>query len=123
MAARNVSDPDLRRAAVDLALAGERPRKEIAEEFGITVSTLARWVRQEREDEAPAPEISAHCADLAADLIRGSDFAQYCDGTHEPARSPPGRVYARQAATEAEVAFTRLENGSPAAGLTDGYAI
>ncbi len=48
---------EFKREAVRLALTSGRPRTEIAEDLGIGLSSLTRWVGQYRTEEAP-PEIA-----------------------------------------------------------------
>ena len=55
-----------KREAVRLAWASGRPRAEIAEDLGVGLSSLTRWVSQYRGDETP-PEIKD---DLQAELKR-----------------------------------------------------
>lgn len=45
--------PEFRREAVGLALTSGRTRREIADDLGIGLSTLTRWVRQDRDAEEP----------------------------------------------------------------------
>ncbi len=47
---------EFKREAVRLALSGGRPRAEIAEDLGVGLSSLARWIGQFRDEEMP-PEI------------------------------------------------------------------
>jgi transposase len=58
--------PEFRRVAVRLALTSGRTRREIAEDLGIGLSTLTRWVGREREVSEPAEAP----ADLYAELKR-----------------------------------------------------
>lgn len=62
----NRPTPEFRREAVRLALTSGRPRREIAEDLGIGLSTLTRWLSQERDVSEPndAP------VDLHAELKR-----------------------------------------------------
>ena len=62
----NRPTPEFRREAVRLALTSGRPRREIAEDLGIGLSTLTRWLGQERDASEPneAP------VDLHAELRR-----------------------------------------------------
>ena len=57
---------EVRREAVRLALTSGRTRREIAEDLGIGLSTLARWLGQERD----VRESSEVPADLHAELKR-----------------------------------------------------
>ena len=57
---------EFKREAVRLALTSGRPRAEIAEDLGIGLSSLTRWVGQYRGEETP-PEIDG---DLRAELKR-----------------------------------------------------
>lgn len=50
----NSPTPEFRREAVRLALASGRTRKEMADDLGIGLSTLTRWVGRYRGDEALA---------------------------------------------------------------------
>lgn len=45
----NRPTPEFRREAVRLALSSGRTRREIAEDLGIGLSTLMRWLGQERD--------------------------------------------------------------------------
>ncbi|PTN00744.1 transposase [Rhodovulum imhoffii] len=65
----NRPTPEFRREAVRLALTSGRTRREIAEDLGIGLSTLTRWLSQERDasDPSEAP------VDLHAELKRLSD--------------------------------------------------
>lgn len=45
--------PEFRREAVRLALTSGRTRREIAEDLGIGLSTLTRWVGRERDVSEP----------------------------------------------------------------------
>jgi transposase len=58
--------PEFRREAVRLALTSGRTRREIAEDLGIGLSTLTRWLVQERD----ASEPSEAPLDLHAELKR-----------------------------------------------------
>jgi transposase len=58
--------PEFRREAVRLALTSGRTRREIAEDLGIGLSTLTRWLVQEREVVEP----SEAPLDLHAELKR-----------------------------------------------------
>ncbi len=62
----NRPTPEFRREAVRLALSSGRARREIAEDLGIGLSTLTRWLGQERDASEPreAP------LDLHAELKR-----------------------------------------------------
>ncbi|MDE4304145.1 transposase [Phaeobacter gallaeciensis] len=62
----NRPTPEFRREAVTLELTSGRTRREIAEDLGIGLSTLTRWVRQDRDAEEPAEDQ----ADLRAELKR-----------------------------------------------------
>ena len=57
---------EFKREAVRLALASGRPRAEIAEDLGVGLSSLTRWVGQYRDEEM-LPEIKD---DLQAELKR-----------------------------------------------------
>lgn len=50
---RKQADAGIRREAVRLALTSGRRRREIAEDLGIGLSTLTRWLSQERDDSEP----------------------------------------------------------------------
>ena len=50
----NRPTPEFRREAVRLALTSGRTRREIAEDLGIGLSTLTRWLRDERDASAPS---------------------------------------------------------------------
>lgn len=58
--------PEFRREAVRLALTSGRTRREIADDLGVGLSTLTRWVREDRDAEAPRDEQ----IDLHAELKR-----------------------------------------------------
>ena len=58
--------PEFRREAVRLALTSGRTRREIAEDLGIGLSTLTRWLGRERD----AGEPSEAPVDLRAALKR-----------------------------------------------------
>ena len=62
----NRPTPEFRREAVRLALTSGRTRREIAEDLGIGLSTLSRWLSQERDASAP----SEATVDLLAELKR-----------------------------------------------------
>ena len=62
----NRPTPEFRREAVRLALTSGRTRREIAEDLGIGLSTLTRWVRDERD----ASEPSEAPVDVHAELKR-----------------------------------------------------
>ena len=62
----NRSTPEFRREAVRLALTSGRTRKEVAEDLGIGLSSLTRWIGQYRGEEAP-PDIDG---DLQGELRR-----------------------------------------------------
>lgn len=62
----NRPTPKFRREAVRLALTSGRTRREIAEELGIGLSTLTRWLSREREVHEP----SEAPLDLHAELKR-----------------------------------------------------
>ena len=50
----NRPTPEFRREAVRLALTSGRTRREIAEDLGIGLSTLTRWLSQERDVREPS---------------------------------------------------------------------
>lgn len=58
--------PEFRREAVRLALTSGRTRREIADDLGVGLSTLTRWVRDDRDAEEPRDEQN----DLHAELKR-----------------------------------------------------
>ena len=62
----NRPTPEFRREAVRLALTSGRTRREIAKDLGIGLSTLTRWLSQERD----ASEPSETPVDLHAELKR-----------------------------------------------------
>ena len=62
----NRPSPEFRREAVRLALTSGRTRREIAEDLGIGLSTLTRWLGQERD----ASEPSEAPVDVHAELKR-----------------------------------------------------
>ena len=49
----NKSTPEFRREAVRLALTSGRTRKDVADDLGIGLSTLTRWVGRLRHAEEP----------------------------------------------------------------------
>ncbi len=57
---------EFKREAVRLVLSSGRPRTEIAEDLGVGLSSLTRWIGQYRGEEMP-PEIRD---DLQAELKR-----------------------------------------------------
>lgn len=59
----NRPTPEFRREAVRLALTSGRTRREIAEDLGIGLSTLTRWLSQERDaSEASEAPVDLHAA-------------------------------------------------------------
>jgi transposase len=50
----NRPTPAFRRDAVRLALTSGRTRREVAEDLGIGLSTLTRWLGQERDVRGPS---------------------------------------------------------------------
>jgi len=62
----NRPTPEFRREAVRLALTSGRTRREIAEDLGIGLSTLTRWLSQERD----VNEVSEAPIDLHGELKR-----------------------------------------------------
>ena len=62
----NRSTPEFRREAVRQALTSGRTRREIAEDLAIGLSTLTRWLRDERD----ASEPSEAPVDVHAELKR-----------------------------------------------------
>lgn len=62
----NRPTPEFRREAVRLALSSGRTRREISEDLGIGLSTLTRWLSQERD----ASEPSEAPVDVHAELKR-----------------------------------------------------
>ena len=62
----NRPTPEFRRESVRLALTSGRTRREIAEDLGIGLSTLTRWLGQQRD----AVELSEAPVDLHAELKR-----------------------------------------------------
>lgn len=66
MSNRKRPTPEFRREAVRLALTSGRTRREIADDLSIGLSTLTRWVRQERDAEEPVEDQP----DLRAELKR-----------------------------------------------------
>ena len=54
MGNRNRPTPKFRREALRLALTGGRTRREIAEDPGIGLSTLTRWLREECDVREPS---------------------------------------------------------------------
>lgn len=55
--------------AVRLALTSGRTRRSVAEDLGVGLSTLTRWIGRSR-DQKPDPSPGAEQADLAAELKR-----------------------------------------------------
>lgn len=62
----NRPTPEFRHEAVRLALTSGRTRREIAEDLGIGLSTLTRWVSQQRDVGEPGEAT----VDLHAELKR-----------------------------------------------------
>ena len=62
----NRPTPEFRREAVRLALTNGWTRREIAEEPGIGLSTLTRWLRDERDGS----ELSEASVDVHAEVKR-----------------------------------------------------
>jgi transposase len=62
----NRPTPEFRREAVRLALTSGRARREIAEDLGIGLSTLTRWLGQERGASEPGEA----AVDLHSELKR-----------------------------------------------------
>ena len=58
--------PEFRRAAVRIALTSGLKRKQVADDLGVGLSTLTRWVREDRDAEEPRDEQ----IDLHAELKR-----------------------------------------------------
>ena len=56
----NRPTPEFRREAVRLALTSGRTRREIAEDLGIGLSTLTRWLSQERDAEPSEAPVDLH---------------------------------------------------------------
>ena len=54
MGSGNRPTPEFRREAVRLALTSGRTRREIAEDLGIGLSALTRWLGQERDAAEPS---------------------------------------------------------------------
>lgn len=65
----NRPPPEFRREAVPLALTVGQTRREIAEDLGIGLSTLTRWLGQERD----ASEPSEASVDLRAETYFSRD--------------------------------------------------
>jgi len=65
----NRPPPEFRREAVPLALTVGQTRREIAEDLGIGLSTLTRWLGQERD----ASEPSEASVDLHAETYFSND--------------------------------------------------
>jgi len=55
--------------AVRLALSSGRTRRPVAEDLGVGLSTLTRWIGRDR-DRKPAPSPDLEPADLAGELKR-----------------------------------------------------
>jgi|SRR5215211_5609933 transposase len=55
--------------AVRLALTSGRTRRSVAEDLGVGLSTLTRWIGRGR-DRKPDPSVSSAQADMAAELKR-----------------------------------------------------
>lgn len=68
----NRPTPEFRREAVRLALTSGRTRREIAEDLGIGLLTLTRWLGQERDVSEP----SEAPLDLHAELGRVSEVVE-----------------------------------------------
>ena len=65
----NRPTPEFRREAVRLALSSGRTRREIADDLGIGLSTLTRWVSRDRDAGAPV-EVQADLHDELKRLRR-----------------------------------------------------
>ena len=61
---------EFKREAVRLALTSGRPRAEIAEDLGVGLSSLTRWVGQYRDEEMPPERVRvSHGSDVCG-LVR-----------------------------------------------------
>ncbi len=61
---------EFEREAVRLAETSGRTRKEIAEDLGIGLSTLTRWISRNQDAAIDDPELVAANEDMAAELKR-----------------------------------------------------
>lgn len=56
--------------AVRLAQTSGRTQREIAQDLGVGLSTLVRWIGRSRDQAMDAPVVSAATEDMAAELKR-----------------------------------------------------
>lgn len=56
--------------AVRLAQTSGRTQREIAQDLGVGLSTLVRWIGRSRDRAMDAPAVSAATEDMAAELKR-----------------------------------------------------
>lgn len=52
--------PEFRTEAVQVALTSGQPRRVVAEDFGISLNSLNRWIAQHRETETTEPSDDVH---------------------------------------------------------------
>ena len=65
----NRPTPEFRREAVRLALTSGRTRREIAEDLGIGLSTLTRWLSHERDASEPSEAYACGEGRLAGEMF------------------------------------------------------
>ena len=61
---------EFEKEAVRLAQTSGRTQREIAQDLGVGLSTLVRWIGRSRERTMDAPTVSAATEDIAAELKR-----------------------------------------------------
>lgn len=61
---------EFEKEAVRLAQTSGRTQREIAQDLGVGLSTLARWIGRSRDQAMDAPTGSAATEDIAAELKR-----------------------------------------------------
>src|SRR5690606_18367614 len=61
---------EFEREAVRLAETSGRTRREVAEDLGVGLSTLTRWISRNRDAAIDDPELVAANEDMAAELKR-----------------------------------------------------
>jgi len=61
---------EFEKEAVRLAQTSERPQREIAQDLGVGLSTMVRWIGRSRDQAMDGPAESAVTEDMAAELKR-----------------------------------------------------
>lgn len=64
------STKEFEREAIRLAETSGRTRREVAEDLGVGLSTLTRWISRNRDAAIDDPELVAANEDMAAELKR-----------------------------------------------------